>query len=57
MPVVYGQVDQQKTFFSEVIGQNIRKYRYESRRAIKDKDDQRLQFLFDSLVDHVVINS
>lgn len=40
MPVVYGQVDQQKTFFSEVIGQNIRKYRYESRRAIKDKDDQ-----------------
>jgi len=52
-----GQIEQHKTYFSEVIGQNIRKYRYESRRAIKDRDDERLQFLFDSLVDHVVTDS
>ena len=44
-------------YFSEVIGRNIRPYRLASRAARYAKDDQRLQFLFDSLVEHVVQGS
>lgn len=51
------QEDDHKTYFSEVIGKNIRSYRLASRAARYAKDDERLQFLFDSLVDHVVVGS
>jgi thiol-disulfide isomerase/thioredoxin len=40
--------------FSQAIGKNIRKYRKESRRAYRSKDEERAQFLFDSLVHNVV---
>ena len=55
--LLHGQNDYDKTYFSEVIGKNIRSYRLASRAARFAKDDERLQFLFDSLVDHVVIGS
>lgn len=44
-------------FFSEAIGKNIRKYRINSRKAYIRKDEDRAQFLFDSLVNHVVKNT
>ena len=40
--------------FSQAIGKNIRKYRKESRRAYRSKDEERAQFLFDSLIHNVV---
>tara|TARA_R110000772_G_scaffold91154_6_gene187627 strand:+ start:840 stop:1511 length:672 start_codon:yes stop_codon:yes gene_type:complete len=40
--------------FSKAIGENIRKYRVESRRAYRSRDEERAQFLFDSLVNNVV---
>ena len=40
--------------FSQAIGKNIRKYRVESRRAYRKRDEERAQFLFDSLVNNVV---
>lgn len=55
--LLYGQQEDHKTYFSEVIGKNIRTYRLASRAARYAKDDERLQFLFDSLVDHVVVGS
>lgn len=55
--LLYSQEDFNKTYFSEVIGKNIRGYRLASRAARYAQDDERLQFLFDSLVDHVVIGS
>ena len=54
---LHSQQDQNKTYFSQVIGKNIRAYRLASRAARYARDDERLQFLFDSLVDHVVIGS
>lgn len=46
-----------KKLFSEVIGATIRKYRSNSKRAYADKDLERAQFLFDSLVNHVINGS
>lgn len=43
-----------KTYFSDAIGKNIRKYRIQARKAVIRKNEDRAQFLFDSLVDHVV---
>jgi thiol-disulfide isomerase/thioredoxin len=43
-----------KSLFSQAIGKNIRKYRVESKRAYRSKDEERAQFLFDSLVQNVV---
>ena len=40
--------------FSKAIGENIRKYRVESRRAYRTRDEERAHFLFDSLVNNVV---
>lgn len=54
---LYSQDNYNKTYFSEVIGKNIRGYRLASRAARYAKDDERLQFLFDSLVDNVVVGS
>lgn len=54
---LHSQQEHNKEYFSEVIGKNIRAYRLASRAARYAKDDQRLQFLFDSLVEHVVQGS
>lgn len=51
------QVDADKTLFSDAISKNIRKYRIASKNAYLDKDEERAQFLFDSLVDHVITGS
>lgn len=43
-----------KTFFSEAVGMNIKKYVRQSEEAYFDKDYERADFLYDSLVDHVI---
>jgi len=43
-----------KELFSQAIGKNIRKYRREARKAYANKDLERAEFLFDSLVSKVV---
>jgi len=43
--------------FSTEIGKNIKKYRQKSQRAYADKDFERSDFLFDSLINNVVNNS
>ncbi|WP_100803639.1 redoxin domain-containing protein [Ulvibacter sp. MAR_2010_11] len=43
--------------FSEKIGKNIRKYRKEAKLAYIQKDEDRAQFLFDSLIQNVVNGS
>ncbi|MEL6812323.1 MAG: redoxin domain-containing protein [Bacteroidota bacterium] len=48
------QETEPKNLFSKAIGKNIRKYRNESKRAYLRKDTERAEFLFDSLVKHVV---
>lgn len=48
------QIGEPKTYFSEAIGKNIRKYRIQARTAYVRKDEDRAQFLFDSLVENVV---
>jgi thiol-disulfide isomerase/thioredoxin len=48
------QENEPKTFFSQAIGKNIRKYRRESKTAYARKDLERAEFLFDSLVNNVV---
>jgi thiol-disulfide isomerase/thioredoxin len=54
---LHSQQYDDRDYFSWVIGKNIRSYRIASRAARFDKDDSRLQFLFDSLVQHVVVGS
>jgi thiol-disulfide isomerase/thioredoxin len=53
LPVVSQKIDGDP-LFSKAIGENIRKYRVESRRAYRTRDEERAQFLFDSLVNNVV---
>lgn len=43
--------------FSQRIGKNIRKYRAAAKKAYADKDLERAEFLFDSLINHVVNGS
>jgi len=43
-----------KELFSQAIGKNIRKYRREAKKAYANKDLERAEFLFDSLVSKVV---
>lgn len=54
---LHSQQYDDRDYFSRVIGKNIRSYRIASRAARFAKDDSRLQFLFDSLVEHVVVGS
>jgi len=54
---LHSQQYDDRDYFSRVIGKNIRSYRIASRAARFAKDDSRLQFLFDSLVQHVVVGS
>lgn len=46
-----------KALFSDVIGQNIKKYKKHANNAFRTKNLERAQFLFDSLVDHVIKDS
>jgi len=48
---------EEKRLFSQAIGKNIRKYRKEARKAYRTKDEERAQFLFDSLVQNVVMGT
>jgi thiol-disulfide isomerase/thioredoxin len=43
--------------FSKEIGRNMKKYRQKSQQAYADKDFERADFLFDSLIENVVNNS
>ncbi len=51
------QEPEPKDLFSQKIGKNIRKYRRQAKLAYIKKDDQRAQFLFDSLVKKVANGS
>ncbi len=48
------QEPEPKDLFSQAVGKNIRKYRVESRHAYRTKDEERAQFLFDSLIQNVI---
>lgn len=48
---------EQGVLFSEAIGQNIKKYTNNSQKAYADKDFERAEFLFDSLINNVVNGS
>lgn len=52
--VSYAQDFEPKTYFSDAIEKNIRKYRVNAKRAYIKDDLERAQFLFDSLINHVV---
>lgn len=54
---ILGQQSGGYSLFSDAIAKNIRKYRIETKRAYIRKNEERAQFLFDSLVDHVIIGS
>lgn len=54
---LHAQLEEPGPYLSQAIGKNIRKYRIKARKAVIRKDEERAQFLFDSLVDHVVIGS
>ena len=51
---LFSQKTEADPLFSKAIGENIRKYRVESRKAYRTRDEERAQFLFDSLVNNVV---
>lgn len=54
---LYSQLEEPSVYLSQAIGKNIRKYRIQARKAIVKKDEERAQFLFDSLVDNVIAGS
>ena len=55
--VTFSQENVPKPLFSDVIGQNIKKYKNQAKYAYRKKQFNRAQFLFDSLVDHVIKDS
>ncbi len=54
---ILSQEAEEKRLFSQAIGKNIRKYRKEARKAYRIRDEERAQFLFDSLVQNVVMGT
>lgn len=48
---------EQHTYLSEAIGKNIKNYTKNSEKAYYDQDFKRADFLFDSLIKHVVTGS
>lgn len=46
-----------KKMFSQEIGKNIKRYKIKSQQAYLDKDYERAEFLFDSLINNVVNGS
>ncbi len=55
--IAFSQDDAPKRLFSDVIGQNIKKYKIEAKYAYRKQNYERAQFLFDSLVEHVIRGS
>tara|TARA_R110002072_G_scaffold23949_2_gene81941 strand:+ start:48400 stop:49113 length:714 start_codon:yes stop_codon:yes gene_type:complete len=55
--IAQSQSIEQGTPFSEAIGKNIKKYRQKSQQAYAEKDFERAEFLFDSLINNVVNGS
>ncbi|MBT8263606.1 MAG: TlpA family protein disulfide reductase [Bacteroidia bacterium] len=53
----FSQDNAPKPLFADVIGQNIKKYKKKAKYAYRKKEFNRAQFLFDSLVDHVIKDS
>ena len=51
------QIEEPSILLSQAIGKNIRKYRIQTRKAVVRKDEERAQFLFDSLVDNIIVGS
>ena len=51
------QAQDNKTFFSEAISLNIKPYKKKVSKAYRNKDIERAEFLFDSLVDHCLKGS
>ncbi|QNJ98516.1 TlpA family protein disulfide reductase [Constantimarinum furrinae] len=51
------QDNEPKELFSQAIGKNIKKYTRLSQQAYMDEDFERAEFLFDSLINHVVNGS
>ena len=51
------QTIEQGKLFSEVIGENIKKYRLNAQNAYANKDYERAEFLFDSLINNVINGS
>lgn len=50
----FSQDNDPKEYFSDAVGKNIRKYRIKLRKAYIRKDEERAQYLFDSLINKVV---
>lgn len=48
---------EQRTFFSEAIGKNIKHYTRNSQKAYAEQNFERAEFLFDSLINNVVNGS
>lgn len=46
-----------RPMFSEAVSKNIKKYVVKAKLAYHDKDFDRAEFLYDSLVQHVIINT
>jgi hypothetical protein len=55
--LVHSQEIVPRKLFSDVIGSSIRKYKAKSKLASLNKDEERVHFLFDSLVNNVIKGS
>lgn len=53
----HAQQIEQDFYFSEVIGKNIKHYKIQSQLAYHNNDFERADFLFDSLINHVINGS
>jgi len=53
----FSQHEVPKKYFSDAIGVNIKNYKIKAKRAYRLKDYERAQYLFDSLVEHVIRDS
>ena len=55
--IAQSQQIEQESLFSQMIGKNIKKYTLESQKAYATNNFERAEFLFDSLINHVVNES
>ncbi len=55
--LTFAQPEVPKSYFSDVIGVNIKKYKKHANKAYRLKDYEHAQFLFDSLVQNVIQES
>ena len=54
---VFSQEAEDENLFSQAIGNNIKKYKFQSNQAYIDQNYDRAQFLFDSLINNVINGS